>query len=161
MSAPEKFWRWCRRSPLVATLTVCLVLAFLGGLLATFWQWRRADQAWVRTSLANARLRETLAQMDAGELQRAEGLGRQERAAQALPYPALVLRNNPSNRIAANQLMSMLSSRTWARLACPPLEHSNRVNSAVFSADGSRILTTASDHTAWIWETDTGRCLLG
>ena len=37
--------------------------------------------------------------------------------------------------------------------------HSDNVNSAVFSPDGQRILTASRDHTACIWNADTGQTL--
>jgi serine/threonine-protein kinase len=50
---PERFWRWCRRKPIVAGLVAALVLSLaVGGGLAA-WQWQvaeanyhRADQNW-------------------------------------------------------------------------------------------------------------------
>src|SRR5207248_2471555 len=37
--------------------------------------------------------------------------------------------------------------------------HTNGVNSAVFSADGSRIVTASADHTARVWDAASGRSL--
>jgi WD40 repeat protein/tRNA A-37 threonylcarbamoyl transferase component Bud32 len=38
----ERAWRWCRRKPLVASLTAGFVLAFILGSVGVLWQWRRA-----------------------------------------------------------------------------------------------------------------------
>jgi WD40 repeat protein len=54
------------------------------------------------------------------------------------------------------------SARIWdvatGRLAAPPLEHANRVDSAAFSPDGAR-LVTASARLAQVWDVRTGRPL--
>jgi serine/threonine protein kinase/tetratricopeptide (TPR) repeat protein len=40
----ERAWRWCRRKPLVASLTAALVLVFLLGFAGVLWQWRLAEE---------------------------------------------------------------------------------------------------------------------
>jgi WD40 repeat protein len=49
-----KAWRWCRRKPVVAGLSVGLLLALILGLAGVTWQWRRAEQI----AQAEARQRE-------------------------------------------------------------------------------------------------------
>jgi serine/threonine protein kinase/WD40 repeat protein/Flp pilus assembly protein TadD len=44
-SEAEKFWRWCRRNPLVASLLAGIVLVFLAGFTGVSWQWREAAAA--------------------------------------------------------------------------------------------------------------------
>jgi WD40 repeat protein/serine/threonine protein kinase len=44
-SEAEKFWRWCRRNPLPASLLAGMVLVFLAGFVGVFWQWRVAEAA--------------------------------------------------------------------------------------------------------------------
>jgi serine/threonine-protein kinase len=39
----ERTWRWCRRNPRVALLLATLALAFIGGFIGIFSQWRRAE----------------------------------------------------------------------------------------------------------------------
>jgi serine/threonine protein kinase/WD40 repeat protein/Flp pilus assembly protein TadD len=41
----EKFWRWCRRNPLPASLLAGIVLMFLAGFVGVSWQWRVAETA--------------------------------------------------------------------------------------------------------------------
>jgi tetratricopeptide (TPR) repeat protein len=41
----EKCWRWCRRSPTVATLAVGLLVAVVAGFGGVLWQWSQAERA--------------------------------------------------------------------------------------------------------------------
>jgi serine/threonine protein kinase/WD40 repeat protein len=45
ISNAEKFWRWCRRNPLPASLLATIVLLFLAGFAAVSWQLRVAETA--------------------------------------------------------------------------------------------------------------------
>lgn len=45
VAAPERFWRWTRRRPLVAMLALLAVTAAGLGLTGVFWQWRLAEAA--------------------------------------------------------------------------------------------------------------------
>jgi serine/threonine protein kinase/WD40 repeat protein len=45
ISNAEKFWRWCRRNPLPASLLAGIVLVFLAGFAGVSWQWRVAETA--------------------------------------------------------------------------------------------------------------------
>src|SRR6185503_7408062 len=44
VNAPEKLWRWCRRKPALASAVGLAVAALVVGLVATSWQWRRAER---------------------------------------------------------------------------------------------------------------------
>src|SRR5213075_1690188 len=124
-------------------------------------QWRRAEEHVVREEGERNRAQTALAQMQAIEVRRAEEYYEAGDRRNMLTYLALVLRQNPSNRIAAERLFSTLSHRNWARLACPPLMHSNRVTSAMFSRDGGRVVTSCADRTAWVWNARTGERIAG
>src|SRR5262249_51636171 len=45
VSETEKFLRWCRRNPLVASLLAGIVLVLLVGFAGVLWQWREAETA--------------------------------------------------------------------------------------------------------------------
>ncbi|WP_129626825.1 eIF2A-related protein [Candidatus Oscillochloris fontis] len=64
-----------------------------------------------------------------------------------LAYEANVGNDNPITNQALREAISAIS---WQ--PTPLLGHTNWVNSAVFSPDGSRILTTSWDNTARLWD---------
>ncbi len=157
----EKFWRWCKRNPRVAALgTATVLLLIISAVGANRAAWRIAIER-DRAEQAHRGANRALVQLEAVNLERAEEFHAADNCVQALPYWALALRDNPSNHIAAERLMSALSHRTWARLACPPLEHSNRVTMAVFSRDGRWVATCAADKTAGVWDATTGQRVAG
>lgn len=43
VSRKERLWRWCRRHPAIALLTLGLTVSFLVGFATTIWQWQRAE----------------------------------------------------------------------------------------------------------------------
>jgi eukaryotic-like serine/threonine-protein kinase len=53
VSRPEKLWRWCRRKPVIATLTALVAILLLAGLSGVTWQGQRAGKA---RDLAQGRL---------------------------------------------------------------------------------------------------------
>jgi WD40 repeat protein/serine/threonine protein kinase len=148
-----------------ATALIAVLSLGCGGV---FWQWRQAmrharleENERYRAEQATQRALATLNQMEAIELRRAEEYYEAGDRGNMLPYLAFVLRQNPTNRIAAERLFSTLSHRNWACLACPPLMHSNRVTSAMFSKDGKWVVTSAADNTAWVWDANTGQPVSG
>jgi WD40 repeat protein len=164
----ERVTKWARRQPLLAAAVLLLHLVFITGVSGVFWQWRRAEghadlegRHRQRAEAATRRAEQTLRQMEAVELRRAEELYEAEDQRNMLSYLALILRQNPTNRIAAERLFSSLSHRSWARLACPPLMHSNRVTFAMFSRDGMRVVTSSADNTACVWDTTSGQRVAG
>jgi WD40 repeat protein len=162
------FQKLFRRNKLVFTASATVVFVLLLGLGGIFSQWRRAEQhatleghERTRAVEATERAQKALEQMQAIEVRRAEEYHEADDCRNMLPYLALVLRQNPSNRIAAERLFSALSHRNWARLSCPPMMHSNRVTSAKFSRDGRRVVTSSADNTAWVWDASSGRTVSG
>jgi len=157
-----------RRNRLLFAAASVVVLALASGVVVSTWQWRRSNQSALeerrhreRAETAIRQTRAALAQMEAVHLGRAEELLLAGEAVRALPYWALILRQNPDSQLAARRLLSTLTQRRWATLVCAPLMHSNRVTSALFNRNGTRIVTAASDHTASVWDAATGARVCG
>jgi WD40 repeat protein/serine/threonine protein kinase len=62
----ERFRKWVRRRPGIAALTILLVVAVLGGLGVSIWQWRRTLLAQRQTETARDSLRRNLYVSDLG-----------------------------------------------------------------------------------------------
>jgi WD40 repeat protein len=92
------------------------------------------------------------------EFQRAHEQFQSGNSGVALAYLANVLRRDPSNRIAAERLVSALTLRNFA-LPRYELPHNGQAVSATFNRNGERILTASRDGKARIEQAATGQRL--
>jgi len=97
---------------LAMAATVALLLA--AGAAVSTWQWRQAVKA--RRGEAQQRLKAEAA-LNQMEIQRAEEFFTADDSSAGLASLAHVLRRDPSNRVAAERLMSALTHRTFPRRA--------------------------------------------
>jgi WD40 repeat protein/serine/threonine protein kinase len=163
-----EFQKTVRRHKFGFTATAAVIAALSCGIVATSLQLVRARRAEAlqgeersRAEVATRQAQTALTRMEGIEIRRAEDRYEAGDRRGMLAQLALVLRYNPSNHLAAERLFSTLTHRNWARLACPPLMHSNRVTSAMFSGDGRWVVTSAADNTASVWDTNTGERVAG
>ena len=102
----------------------------------------------------NQQLGETMNQL---AFQQVEALFENGHGAAAVAQLARIVRQNPTNHLAAERLMSALTYRNFALLAAKPLEHEACVGFAEFSPEGNRVVTASWDHTARIWDVRTAQ----
>ncbi len=138
---------------------VLAVVAVAGGAVAV----RQTQQAEAQRLKAVA----TLSQSDFFQGVQLVKQGRDSDALAYLSRPAV--RANPQNRGALARLYTLLiSQRSWFLPATPPIRHegevdpktfgfSKAISSAVFSPDGTRVLTASWDFTARLWDAHTGQ----
>jgi WD40 repeat protein len=77
--------------------------------------------------------------------------------AQALAQLAQALRLNPENRAASGLTAAMLTQLSWHVPLTGSMRPHARVNSAQFSPDGQRVVTTLDDRTARLWDAASGK----
>ncbi len=168
LARPSSRWevarKWARRKPAIAALAAGVVLITAAGLAGVVWQWQEAEAA-RRMAEAKARA-ETVAKasvererenaqrafaqaataLENLELQKAEELLREDKAATALAYFARMVRDNPSNQVAAGRIMATLAERSFVfPVAAPPLTRSNQNDRSSFSPDGRWMVNIASN----------------
>src|ERR1043166_2707160 len=166
----EQSWRWCRRKPALATLSASLLIIFAAGLAGVLWQWRRAEeiavkeagerklaeQASLKTQEANARL---IGGMTRLGIQKAEDLLVAGETPTALAYLARLLRQQPTNQVVAQRIISILGHREIPLPLTAPMSHPAPVQLAEFSPDDSYVVSWATDHRLRAWDAHTGEPL--
>jgi WD40 repeat protein/serine/threonine protein kinase len=152
----ERLIKWMRRNPKVATLAVLLNVVFALGVAGILLVSLRLASANRDKDRANAQLERNLRNF---EWQRIDELIDTGKRSDALANLSAFLRQNPSDRVAATRLVSMMSGCNFVLPAAPPLRHDAAVNNLSLSADGRRALTAADDGKVRIWDLQSGRVL--
>jgi WD40 repeat protein/aminoglycoside phosphotransferase (APT) family kinase protein len=171
VSLPEKAWRWCRRKPALAAVILALHLVGAAGLAGILWQWRRAEanasaardqseRAEQHAALESAMRQRAEQAVTMLELQRAEDLLEKDEITLGVACLARVVRQQPTNAIAARRLLSALAQRSFALPTGPRLPHAASVKHVELGPDGRR-LATAGDLAARVWDARTGQLLVG
>ncbi len=152
-----KVWRWCRRQPVRAGLTVALILVLGAGTAGVAWQWRRAEhnaaaEAVQRRAAVAAGI-DTEVREYAANIALAQGLIQNHQFAQA--RETLLARTPESYRgwewgwllRGCNQDLMTLSGNPSLGLQ------------ASFSPDSRHLVTAGLDPVLWIWELATGQAI--
>jgi serine/threonine protein kinase len=123
MSTTERLWRWCRRNPVVASMTALILLLTLGGIGGILWQWRQAEQArGVATAKAEDEAQARRATvLTLADMYTAAGLssGARDDPRQAVLWFARAARlaGDDRERAGANRIRAT----AWSRLAIQPV----------------------------------------
>ena len=152
----ERVWRWCRRKPALAGSLATVVGVLLVGVAAVFWQWQRAER---NTRQETAQRQRAEAAVTRLSMEQAESLFAQDQSPLAVALLAKLLRENPSNRVAAERLMAALTQRNFLLPLRPPFKHTGDLSSACFSPDSEVLATACYDGTVSVWRVATGEML--
>ena len=151
----ERTAKWARRRPAIAVLIfVCVIAA--GAFLAQRETGRRnlrqqRDRAVSQEQLTKAALTQL-------ELERAEDVLASDNWRNGVATLARVLRNNPTNHIAAERLLSTLNCQNVLLPIAPPIQPGpGRLMVARFSPDGSRLVTASEEGAARVWDARTSQ----
>ena len=176
----ERSWRWCRREPALAGLAAALVVVLIIGFTGVVWKWRGEVSQREIAQQENQRAQRAVTRL---EIERAESLLEAGNSTRGLAYLARLLRQQPTNHVVAERLMSALTYRSFC-LPVAPLRHGKALNSlmgqqkewfkrseffpffypgslvmANFSPDSWRVVTASEDGTARLWNALTGEPL--
>ncbi|MCA9248446.1 MAG: protein kinase [Planctomycetales bacterium] len=173
-----RFWRWCKRNPVVSLLSAAVLLALLfGGAGTTYFAKVAERRAVVRAEEAVASERE--ARQLRAQAERGERLARKRLAAsfiergwrafqQADPAAALLwhaeamrtemeapgeIEERPDE---TNHRIRLAEVLAWTPKPPLILYHDGAVRKIVYSRDGRRVVTASDDGAARIWDAETG-----
>ena len=144
LGVPARLVRWGRRNPLLAAVSAALLAGAVASLLTVSWLWRRAA---TQTEIATR----TLAHL---QRERVTDLFEADRVRPALRQLGELLRNDPSDRLAAARAVSAL---TWRNHPLPEhrfVGHTAAVVMLDVTADGTVAVSGSRDGTARIWRLD-------
>ncbi len=147
----DKSWRWCRRKPLVASLSAGFALALIMGLGGILWQWRRAEaERWLAEQSAYAAdMNEVQRALEATDLGRARQLLEQYMPHRRPQSPAIQLQTQRDLRgWEWRYFWSRCQSEEWLTLC----RYSNAVSVVAFSPDGKWLAVRCGDANVALWD---------
>jgi WD40 repeat protein len=172
----EEAWKWARRRPAVAALTLLsLVLAAVGFGLVT-WQWREAEAARERTEQARRQEQAQREQADEARrqaeaeqrrsrqlsarllLEKGQSLCERDDVGRGVLWLARALEVAPADD-ADLQRVLRTSLADWSRRLHPlrlAVAQKGGLTAIAFRPDGKAFVTAGVDHTAQLWDADSG-----
>jgi WD40 repeat protein/serine/threonine protein kinase/Flp pilus assembly protein TadD len=178
VSELEKMWRWCRRNPSMAMLTIALLLALTLGSAGVTWKWREAElrrrEAEAQKLNAMAAESETAAKRDEAisarndtrrtlasvTLDKGIALAVQGEVEEGLFWMLEALKIVPESDIELTRLIrtNLAGWRSLTPNLRQIIERPSAVYGCSFVGGGYRLLAVGS-HEVTVWETSTGRLL--
>lgn len=149
----DVFAWWIRRHQVAAGFTAALLATLAIGLLATVWQWRRAERFLDKTRAANVVLTEQIVRRDLREIEALLKAGEKQQSLQQL---ARLVKEHPENPLPATRLFSALTHRSWLWPVMPPLVHDAAISQGAFTPDGCLVLTASEDGFLQAWKVLSG-----
>ncbi|MBL9126075.1 MAG: serine/threonine protein kinase, partial [Verrucomicrobiales bacterium] len=149
----EKAIRWVRRNPLPASLGLVALVLLLATVGVSIRHARLTTTATRSLSAANRELEDAL---DRLTLQKVDDRLHQGESVEAIALLARVLREDPSNSVAASRMVWWLSHRSLPLHVGRAARHEGRVLSAQFDSVGGRFVTASEDGSARVWDARTG-----
>ena len=156
ISSMERLIKWTRRNPKVATLVILLNVVFAVALAIGTWMSLRLAAANRGQQQANRSLQRIVRDF---EWQKIDDLIATGKRSDAIAYLSHFLRLDPTDRLAATRIVSMMSGCNFVLPAGAPLRHTAGVNNMTLSLDGQRLLTAADDGKVRLWELPTAKLL--
>lgn len=141
ISAPARLGRWGRRNPVLASVSAVLLAGAVVSFITVSWLWRRAE---THADIATR----TLAHL---QRERVADLFEADRVRPALGQLSELLRENPSDRLAAARAVSAL---TWRNHPLPErrlVGHTAAVTMLDVNTNGTVVVSGSRDGTARIW----------
>jgi WD40 repeat protein/serine/threonine protein kinase len=172
----ERFWRWCRRNPLVAGLTAMLVLVFLTGFASVAWKWQEAQR---QRDIAEAAVESEAAQRAVAVAQADVATREADRSRHLLYASDINLALQAWDRGDTGRARELLEKQwpepgqadlrgfEW-RYLWPRCQDGSRLSllghragvariGLSLAADGRTLASCGSDHRICIWDLESGR----
>lgn len=148
--------KWIRREPLLALMTLGIVVAVVLGLMMGFWQHDRAELLAKLGFQARQEADESHAQLS---LARANSMLRAGSRSEAIAVLAGAIRRTPSHGAVVERLLTAVSDGTAPPLAAYPMVHGAPVVAGALSPDERHLVTACRDGSVHLWDAIQGRHL--
>jgi len=149
----ERAIKWTRRKPVTAAVATVVTLASVAVLVVAWNYQAQLHRRELATAQQRQRALEALAELGFVGTEASFANGE---APRAMAFLARALRQNPSNRWAAERLISALTYRSFALPVLEPIAHTGAIHSVQFSPDGTRLLMAGEDGAARLRDARTG-----